>query len=195
MTCKVNADTTNGLKLTSDTSGEIDLQTNGTTKVHMDSSGNVGIGTSSPASELAIQATGAGARFEVETTGSTGFRIYQDDSDGYTRLQTYDTTGTTYGKGMSFWTAPSGGATAERMRINNNVLMIGATSFPGHVPKTNGLRLYLEGGTGAGRDCFIINGDGGSGDEPFILFNRNDGTEKCKIFGDGDLVNANKPGS
>ena len=55
MTCKVNADTTNGLKLTSDTSGEIDLQTNGTTKVHMDSSGNVGIGTSSPDNLLHIE--------------------------------------------------------------------------------------------------------------------------------------------
>jgi hypothetical protein len=55
MTCKVNADTTNGLKLTSDTSGEIDLQTNGTTKVHMDSSGNVGINTSSPNAKLHIQ--------------------------------------------------------------------------------------------------------------------------------------------
>ena len=41
MTCKVNADTTNGLKLTSDTSGAIDLQSNGTTRVSMDASGNV----------------------------------------------------------------------------------------------------------------------------------------------------------
>ena len=41
MTCKINADTSNGLKLESDTSGAIDLQTNGTTKVQMDSSGNV----------------------------------------------------------------------------------------------------------------------------------------------------------
>jgi hypothetical protein len=54
MTCKINADTTDGLKLISDTSGEVDLQTNGTTKVHMDSSGNVGIGTSSPALPLHI---------------------------------------------------------------------------------------------------------------------------------------------
>jgi hypothetical protein len=41
MTCKVNADTTNGLKLESDTSGAIDLQSNGTTRVSMDASGNV----------------------------------------------------------------------------------------------------------------------------------------------------------
>jgi hypothetical protein len=33
MTCKINADTTDGLKLISDTSGEVDIQDNGTTRV------------------------------------------------------------------------------------------------------------------------------------------------------------------
>lgn len=37
----INADTSDGLKLVSDTSGAIDLQSNGVTKVTMDSSGNV----------------------------------------------------------------------------------------------------------------------------------------------------------
>ena len=41
MTVKVNADTSDGLKFVSDTSGVIDLQTNGTTKVSMDASGNL----------------------------------------------------------------------------------------------------------------------------------------------------------
>lgn len=41
MTCKFNADTSDGLKIVSDTSGAIDLQTNGTTKVSMDASGNL----------------------------------------------------------------------------------------------------------------------------------------------------------
>ena len=41
MTCKVNADTTNGLKLESDTSGAIDFQSNGVTKMSMDASGNL----------------------------------------------------------------------------------------------------------------------------------------------------------
>ena len=115
------------------------FDTNGLERIRIDSSGKVGIGTSSPASELAIQATGAGARFEVETTGSTGFRIYQDDSDGFTRLQAYDTTGTTYGKSMSFWTAPTGGATAERMRINSSGNVgIGTTSPAGKFAVSDG---------------------------------------------------------
>ena len=41
MTVKINADTSDGLKFVSDTSGAIDLQTNGTTKVSMDASGNL----------------------------------------------------------------------------------------------------------------------------------------------------------
>ena len=54
MTCKINADTTNGLKLTSDTSGEIDLQIDASTKVHMASDGKLGIGTTSPSSKLTV---------------------------------------------------------------------------------------------------------------------------------------------
>jgi len=41
MTVKINADTTDGLKLVSDTSGAIDLQSNGVTKVSMDAAGNL----------------------------------------------------------------------------------------------------------------------------------------------------------
>jgi len=41
MTCKINADTSDGLKLISDTSGAVDIQSNGTTKVTIDANGNV----------------------------------------------------------------------------------------------------------------------------------------------------------
>jgi len=41
MTCKINADTTDGLKIVSDTSGAVDIQSNGATKVTIDANGNV----------------------------------------------------------------------------------------------------------------------------------------------------------
>ena len=41
MTCKINADTSDGLKIVSDTSGAVDIQSNGVTKVSIDSSGNI----------------------------------------------------------------------------------------------------------------------------------------------------------
>jgi hypothetical protein len=50
----INADTSDGLKLTSDTSGEIKLQSAGTDTVTVNTSGNVGIGTSSPSTPLAV---------------------------------------------------------------------------------------------------------------------------------------------
>jgi len=52
MTCKINADTTNGLKLESDTSGVIDLQSNGVTKVSFDASGNMTTSGTIPSSAL-----------------------------------------------------------------------------------------------------------------------------------------------
>ena len=110
MTCKVNADTTNGLKLTSDTSGEIDLQTNGTTKVHMDSSGNVGIGTSSPTDNLT-----------VSTSGNTNFMIKSGNSN-WGRIHFADTDDTDVGRilydhannNLTFWTNDN-----ERMKIDS----------------------------------------------------------------------------
>ena len=41
MTCKINADTSDGLKIVSDTSGAVDIQSNGVTKVTIDANGNV----------------------------------------------------------------------------------------------------------------------------------------------------------
>jgi len=54
MTCKINADTSNGLKLTSDTSGAVQLQSNGTTRMTVLANGNVGINVTSPTTKLDI---------------------------------------------------------------------------------------------------------------------------------------------
>ena len=48
MTCKINADTSDGLKIVSDTSGAIDFQKAGSTQVVIDTNGNIGAGTTSP---------------------------------------------------------------------------------------------------------------------------------------------------
>ena len=52
MTVKINADTSDGLKIVSDTSGEIDLQSNGSTKVSFDTSGNMTTPGTIPSSAL-----------------------------------------------------------------------------------------------------------------------------------------------
>jgi hypothetical protein len=52
MTVKINADTSDGLKFVSDTSGVIDLQSNGVTKVSFDTSGNMTTSGTIPSSAL-----------------------------------------------------------------------------------------------------------------------------------------------
>jgi hypothetical protein len=63
MTTTINASTSAGLVQTADTSGSLALQTAGTTAVTIDTSQNVGIGTTSPNSKLYIRvATDANLR-------------------------------------------------------------------------------------------------------------------------------------
>jgi len=114
MTCKLNADTTDGLKLTSDTSGEIDLQIDGTTKVHMASDGNLGVNTTSPASKLHIHGsfrqTGATAPFEW-TVNAGSLDYYKLNAVGYAdNLIVADSGGNVYFGTVSSapWTATSG---------------------------------------------------------------------------------------
>ena len=59
-----------GLKESADSSGVLAFQTNGTTAVSIDTSQNVGIGTSSPAATaiLDVQSTTKGLRFPNMTT-------------------------------------------------------------------------------------------------------------------------------
>jgi len=80
----INADTSDGLKLTSDTSGQLELQSAGSTKVTMNTSGNVGIGNNSPANKLevsgAIVAQGAATAYTntglyLQNKGSSVFDV------------------------------------------------------------------------------------------------------------------------
>ena len=74
MTTKINATTTSGVQIAPDNSGSLELQTNnGTTAVTIDTSQNVGIGTTSPTDKITVN--GGGARFYgayTETTTNVG---------------------------------------------------------------------------------------------------------------------------
>ena len=65
MAITINADTSNGLKLTSDTSGQIDLQSAGSTKATIDTSGNLKFD-----SGYGSVATGYGCRAWVNFNGT-----------------------------------------------------------------------------------------------------------------------------
>jgi len=57
MTATINASTSAGVVTTADTSGILQLQTNGTAALTVDASQNVGIGTASPTSKLQVAGT------------------------------------------------------------------------------------------------------------------------------------------
>jgi len=142
MTVKINADTTSGLQLESDTSGEIDLQTNGTTKVHMDSSGNVGIGTTNPDGALTIQATGASDITYKYTDGNTKAFSKFDNSD-FTFKE-----GTVGNDAYAFFTANT-----EHMRIaSTGYVTIGTTSGNPASQNVTGFAIQQSGFFSAQRD-------------------------------------------
>ncbi len=72
MTCKINADTTDGLKLISDTSGEVDIQDNGTTRV------TVGDNIDFHGNELILDADGD-TSIHADTDDTIHFKIAGTD--------------------------------------------------------------------------------------------------------------------
>ena len=171
MTCKLNADTSDGLKIVSDTSGEIDLQIDASTKVHMASDGKVGIGTTSPAQMLHVKASDARIRTE-ESSGSTTFEM--TNTSGGHFLDSSGTNDLTINKSgsanMAFKTANT-----ERMRINGSgQLLVGTTSLYGSsnallhinvdkVATSGGAAMSQCSGTGDVFHYHFRNGNGGVG--------------------------------
>jgi len=106
----LNADTTNGLKISSDTSGEIKLQSAGSDKVTIKSNGDVGIGTSSPSNYsgyTTITTSGStGGVVELMSGSTVVGQLYNTATD--VRLQNNTA------NSLQFWTNGS-----ERMRINS----------------------------------------------------------------------------
>ena len=126
----LNADTSNGLKLTSDTSGEIKLQSAGTDIVsvtangmavdtntlYVDSTNNrVGIGTSSPATDLVVNTTGVqGLQLTDTSTNSSPRLLFTNDTNTWGVYNNVED--------LSFRSGATIGSSSgtERMRINSS---------------------------------------------------------------------------
>ena len=170
MSTIINADTSGGLKLTSDTSGQLELQSAGSTKVTMDTSGNVGIGTASPTSNLDVvnssaSGTGAVTTIRLNHPGTTA-------GDGPKLLFTSgsSTTGgcAIAGAGQAVDSANMvfyAGGNTERMRmLNSGQVVVGGASWVGG-STDSGLQIDMNTSTSATFGLIVRNG---SNAESFI---------------------------
>jgi hypothetical protein len=137
----INASTSSGLVQTADTSGVLQLQTNsGQTAVTIDTSQNVGIGTTSPTSKLQISSASAvDTTLQVSNTlSTTKINTY---SDGTSSLET------TGAYAQRFFVNGS-----ERMRIDSS----GNVGIGTNSPSTNaqGLAIQTTGTSAAGLSIY-----------------------------------------
>jgi hypothetical protein len=142
----INAATSGGLVTTADTSGILQLQTASTTAVTVNASQNVGIGTASPVSKLAVSGSGyqggslqiirtdTSSNFALGGTTSGAFQIYDVTAGDLTRL-TLDSSGN-----LGLGVTPSAWNSGWR------ALQIGAgANFIGRTGVVNQLQLIANG--------------------------------------------------
>jgi len=119
MTASINASTTAGLVLTSDTSGSLALQTAGTTAVTINTSQQVGIGTSSPSYLLQVTKSSNGDVISWNATSGKQGYLYAD-----TNAVSIGDTSSVNGQNILFNTTNTYVATytngTEKMRVDGS---------------------------------------------------------------------------
>jgi hypothetical protein len=181
MTTIINADTSGGLKLTSDTSGALDIQSAGSTKLTMDSSGNVGIGATSPSKPLQVKQTAAGSGLSQTDIRATRDE-YGADFSGYIDQGV--------GHGAIISSVDNGTAT-ERVRITNAGNVGIGTSSPSKELELGALDVFrMQTGsvtmdctpTAGATDSFVWNTSANA----IYRWDMN-GTERMRIAADGKV--------
>ena len=120
---------------------------NGSEAMRIDSSGNVGIGTSSPGANLHIESSSGETGTLIKTTASdTGVNLtlngnktsntggigsiqFQNSGDSVGMIRSFRESANDAG-GLSFWTQATGGSNSERMRIDSSGNVGIGTSSP-----------------------------------------------------------------
>ena len=184
----INATTTAGVSVQGDNSGSLQLATNnGTTAVTIDTSQNVGVGTTSPSAKL-----------HVKDSGDTTLIVQAGVSDGNNTLAFYNSAGSQVGyvlydtddNRMLFGTNNT-----ERMRISSDgdvFLNGGTTRYPGSGNTANGCMAESD-----RRTLFISRSDSypllvnRNANDGTIVSIRQDGTEEGGISVSGTTVSYN----
>jgi hypothetical protein len=131
----------------------LNLQTNATTRLTISSTGNVGIGTSSPAYSFEVKKTGTDstiwgyniAQIADGTTNATGFRVGTSTSvSGLTNLVAATNNDASQ---FAFWTY-NGSAWGERVRLSSAGNVGIGTTNPTEPLTVHGAVIRLQGGSG-----------------------------------------------
>ncbi len=111
------------------------FKTNDTERMRIDSSGNVGIGTSSPDVNLEIATSTSDTGVDLKlngnksSNGAVGSIIFENASDSVAMIRASRVGGNNDAADMQFFTQATGGSNTERMRIDSSGnLVVGHTS-------------------------------------------------------------------
>ena len=211
MATTINADTSDGLKLTADTSGTLELQSAGSTKVTIKSNGKVGIG-GTPSEPLSVYraggqeeginirntSSGNGSRLTFETTRSDDSSVQDMASIQVYAVAGYDSAANSDAI-MTFQTQDSG-TTAERMRIQSNgdvgigisnpsekLHVGGSGSTYARISSTNaasGAGLWFQNATAT----YLIGAGPVTGGSELAFYDATNTTERMRINSSGQLI-------
>jgi len=168
MTCKINADTTDGLKLISDTSGAVEIQTNGTTVATINSNGTVVIPTVTNGTAVATTSGTAvdftsipsGVKkitvlFNQVKTSAAGIRMLQIGTSsglvtsGYISSASYTGPGTDGTTSTAGFIMGAGGATADKTVGSAVIQTIGSNTWCMSSVTGDGVASYAKIGGGS----------------------------------------------
>jgi hypothetical protein len=174
---------------TGGTSGAV---TGGTERMRIDSSGNVGIGTSSPVTKLtvtggngnAITSTNTGQQysgFEIANNGTNKVTLSYDNTNGIAALNTRGANPFTFGT-----------ADTERMRIDSSGdVLVGTTNGTPAISNVKGAALLNAGSIHASRDGGTPVQVNRKSDDGVLVDFRQDGTSEGNISVSGTTVSYN----